>query len=93
MAPWDDVPATRIAIALTALAALIVAVTLVLRGGDEPPPPAVLAPGAGVPAQDPLAWTPERSDEYARRAADGWSHALYTRTADGLATEIGRAHV
>lgn len=83
--------ANRIAIALTALAALIVVVTLILRGGgDEPPPPAVLAPGAGIPDQDPLAWTPERSDEYAERAADGWAHALYTRTADGLPTGIAR---
>jgi len=85
------VRANRIAIALTALAALIVVVTLILRGGgDEPPPPAVLAPGAGIPDQDPLAWTPERSDEYAERAADGWAHALYTRTADGLPTGIAR---
>jgi hypothetical protein len=86
------VRANRIAIALTALAALIVVVTLILRGGDDepPPPPAVLSPGAGIPEQDPLAWTPERSDEYAERAADGWSHALYTRTADGLPTGIAR---
>lgn len=84
--------AHRIAIALTALAALIVAVTLLVRGGDDDPapPPPVLAPGAGVPERDPLAWTPERSGEYAARAAEGWAHALYTRTADGLATGVER---
>src|SRR4051794_9372342 len=83
----------RIAIALVVLAALIVSATLVvrlLRDHDAAPPPATLSPGAGMPDEDPLAWTQQRSDDYALRATEGWAHALYTKTADGLATAIQR---
>src|SRR3954447_15673975 len=83
----------RIAIALVVLAALIVGATLVvrlLREHDAAPPPATLSPGAGMPDEDPLAWTQQRSDDYALRATEGWAHALYTKTADGLATAIER---
>jgi len=83
----------RIAIALVVLAGLIVVAALVLRqvrdDGSEPTP-AIMSPGAGLPAEDPLAWTPERSDDYAERATQGWAHALYTKTADGLATGVAR---
>ena len=83
----------RIAIGLVVLAALIVSATLVVRqvgSGSAAPPPAILSPGAGLPDEDPLAWTAQRSDEYALRATDGWSWPLYTKTADGLATGIQR---
>lgn len=83
----------RIAIALVVLAALIVSATLVVRqvrDHGSTPPPATMSPGAGLPDEDPLAWTPQRSDDYAERATEGWAHALYTRTADGLATGIAR---
>jgi len=83
----------RIAIALVVLAALIVSATLVvrqIRDHGSSPAPATMSPGAGLPDEDPLAWTPERSDDYARRAREGWAHALYTKTADGLATGIAR---
>ncbi len=80
-----------VALTLVALAALIVAATLVLRDrADDPPAPATLAPGAGLPERDPLAWTPARSDDDAARAAQGWAHPLYAKTADGLATGIRR---
>lgn len=83
----------RIAIALVVVAALIVSATLVVRqvrNDGSPPPPATLSPGAGLPDEDPLAWTPERSDDYAERATQGWSHPLYVKTADGLATGVAR---
>jgi hypothetical protein len=83
----------RIAIALVVLAALIVSATLVVRqvrDHGSSPAPATMSPGAGLPDEDPLAWTQERSDDYAQRATEGWAHALYTKTADGLATGIAR---
>jgi hypothetical protein len=83
----------RIAIALVVLAALIVSATLVVRqvrDHGSSPPPATMAPGAGLPDEDTLAWTAQRSDDYAQRATQGWAHALYTRTADGLALGIKR---
>lgn len=75
--------APRIAIALLLAAALVVVATLVLRPGEDPPPP-VASAGAGLPEPDPLRWTPERSEEYAERAARGLAHPLYTLTADGV---------
>jgi hypothetical protein len=78
------VRSNRIALVLVALAAVIVAATLVLRGGGGPPAPAVVSPGAGQPGSDPLAWTPDRSGEFAARAAAGLAHPLYARTADGV---------
>jgi hypothetical protein len=83
----------RIAIALVVFAALIVSATLVVRqvrDHGSTPPPATMSPGAGLPDEDPLAWTAKRSDDYALRATDGWAHALYTKTADGLALAIKR---
>jgi hypothetical protein len=83
----------RIAIALVVLAALVVSATLVLRqvrDHGSTPPPATLSPGAGLPDEDPLAWTQARSGDYAARATAGWSWPLYTKTADGLATAIAR---
>lgn len=76
--------APRIAIALVVVAAIVVAAGLVLRGGEDPPPPPVTAATGGLPDPDPLRWTPERSDEYAARAAAGLAHPLYTLTADGV---------
>jgi transglycosylase-like protein with SLT domain len=71
----------RLALSLVVLAALIVGVTLLVRGGgDSGPPPAAVIPNAGLPDSDPLAWTPSRSEEYANRAAAGMAHVLYGRT-------------
>jgi len=49
-------------------------------------------PGAtrGEPVGDPFAWTPERSDDFARRAAAGTSHLLYTRSPGGAAASAER---
>jgi hypothetical protein len=82
----------RIAIALFLVAALVVGGTLVLRdhGPDDPPAPATLSPGAGLPASDPLAWTPARTDDDVARATQGNAHVLYAKTADGLATGVRR---
>src|SRR3954469_15247189 len=74
---------------LAAFAAAIVVVLVALRGGD--PAPALLphakAPGGG----DPLAWSPERSDDFARRAAAGLSHVLYVKSPGGLVASAERA--
>jgi len=83
----------RIALALVVLAALLVSAGLVLRqlrDHDAPPPPATMAPGAGLPDEDPLAWTPQRSADYAARATEGEAWPLYTKSADGLATAVAR---
>ncbi len=76
----------RIALALVGLAVVIAAAALVLGGADDrgaSATPAV-APDADVPERDPLVWTPERSAEYAERAAAGLAHPLYARTPDGI---------
>jgi hypothetical protein len=85
-------PPHRIAIALAAVAALIVGGTFLLRDhGSEPAPaPATLSPGAGLPASDPLAWTPALSADYVSRATQGNAHVLYAKTADGIATGVRR---
>ncbi|HEU4655887.1 MAG TPA: transglycosylase SLT domain-containing protein [Capillimicrobium sp.] len=76
--------APRLPLLLALAAAVLVVATLALRGGDGDPPPAVTAPSAGLPDRDPLAWTPERSGDYAARAAAGLAHPLYALTADGV---------
>ncbi len=83
----------RIIIVLLLLAALAASATIVLRqvrSHSPAPAPATLSPGAGLPDEDPLAWTPRRSEDYALRAAEGWSHPLYTKMADGLPLAIKR---
>jgi hypothetical protein len=73
---------------LAAFAGAIVVVLLALRGGD--PAPALL-PGAKQPrGGDPLAWSPERSDDFARRAAAGLSHVLYVKSPGGLVASAQR---
>jgi hypothetical protein len=74
------------------VAALIVGGTLALRDhdSDPAPAPATLSPGAGLPASDPLAWTPARTADYVSRATQGAAHVLYAKTADGIATGVRR---
>lgn len=82
----------RIALALLVVAALVVGGTLALRdhASAPAPAPATLAPGAGLPANDPLAWTAARSADYTSRATAGYAHVLYAKTADGIATGVRR---
>ena len=77
----------RLALAATAVALAVIAVT-VLRGG--PPPPALLPGAARPPAGDPLAWTPERSADDARRAVEGLAHVLYVKSPAGLVASAER---
>jgi hypothetical protein len=74
------------------VAALITGGTLALRNHDSQPAPApaTLSPGAGLPASDPLAWTPARTSDYVSRATQGYAHVLYAKTADGIATGVRR---
>jgi hypothetical protein len=80
---------TRLTLLVLLAAAIVAGAALVLRD-DADPRPAVPSATAGLPDTDPLAWTPERSDEYAERAADGLAHPLYTLTADGVALAAER---
>jgi hypothetical protein len=74
---------------IAAVAVAIVVVLLALRGGD--PPPALLPGAKGGKAADPLAWSPERSRDFARRAAEGLSHVLYVKSPGGLVASAQRA--
>src|SRR3954454_889792 len=73
---------------LAAFAVAIVLVLVALRGGD--PAPALLPGGKGARGGDPLAWSPERSDDFARRAAAGLSHVLYAKSPGGLVASAER---
>jgi hypothetical protein len=55
--------------------------------------PVVPAPPGVVdrrPLPDPYAWTPARSADFARRAAAGTSHVLYTQSPGGVALTAAR---
>ena len=79
----------RLALLAVAGAVAFVVGALVARSG--PPPPA-LAPGAAQPrgGADPLAWSPDRSDDYAARAADGLAHVLYAKSPGGMVASARR---
>jgi hypothetical protein len=74
-------------LALLAAAGVALVAVLVLRGGD--PPPALVDDPPSL-AADPLAWTPDRSDEYAERAADGLAHVLYQKSPGGIEASAAR---
>ena len=80
-------PRRLLPLGAAALVALVLA--LALRGGD-PPPALVDDPPSAALARDPLAWTPERSSEYAERARDGLSHVLYAKSPDGIVASTAR---
>src|SRR4051812_22237757 len=85
-----NLPCTAVArrlLALAAVAAATVAVVLALRGGGSPSP--ALLPGGGA-GGDPLAWTADRSHEYAQRAAAGLAHVLYAKSPGGLPASVAR---
>jgi hypothetical protein len=74
-------------LALLAAAGVALVAVLVLRDGD--PPPALVDDPPSL-AADPLAWTPDRSDEYAERAADGLAHVLYQKSPGGIEASAAR---
>src|SRR3954453_7303493 len=74
---------------LAAFAAAIVVVLVALRGGD--PAPALLPHAKAPRGADPLAWSPERSDDFSRRAAAGLAHVLYVKSPGGLVASAERA--
>jgi soluble lytic murein transglycosylase-like protein len=80
---------------LAAMVALAVAGTvLLLQHSDTPPRDLVLIPtppGTNGPAvADPYAFTPDRSDEFVRRATAGNAHLLYTLSPGGAAASAAR---
>src|SRR4051812_10665324 len=80
----------RLRLALVAgFAVGIVVLRIALRGG-RPAPPALL-PGT-KPARPgrPLAWSPGRSGDFARRAVAGLSHVLYAKSPGGLVASAER---
>lgn len=82
----------RVALVVVLLAACAVAAVLVLRGGDDAAA-GPLVPAAAdddAPVGDPFAWTAERSDALARRAAAGAAHVLYTRSPGGAVASAER---
>jgi hypothetical protein len=84
----------RVALVAVVLAACAV-LALVLRpiaDDDEPVPVIPTPPGAqqGSEVGDPFAWTPERSADLSRRAAEGTAHLLYTRSPGGVAVTAER---
>ncbi|HEY8638556.1 MAG TPA: transglycosylase SLT domain-containing protein [Solirubrobacteraceae bacterium] len=82
----------RLPVLLAGLAAAIVVVTLVASGGGGPsgPPPPALLHSTGLPAHDPLAWSPSRSADDARRATAGLSHVLYAKVPAGIVASAER---
>src|SRR5690349_24919048 len=84
----------RLALVAVVVVALAGAGILLARRDDQPAsvPVVPTPPGAthGKPVPDPLAWTPERSDNFARRAAAGTSHLLYERSPGGVALSAER---
>src|SRR5437867_8617825 len=85
----------RVRLALVALVVGVLAgVGIFLARRDEPAgvPVVPTPPGAthGKAVPDPLAWTPQRSDDFARRAAAGTSHLLYERSPGGVALSAER---
>ena len=84
-----------LALALVALTAAGAGVVLhSLLGEDEPPgtlvPGSGAAPGSGSDEVDPLAWTEERSDEFAAAAARGYAHPLFEHSPGGVAATARR---
>jgi hypothetical protein len=85
----------RLLLPLAGLVALAVAVAvLATRSSSGPPrvPVVPTPPGArhGKAVADPLAWTPARSADFARRAAAGTSHLLYVLSPGGAALSAER---
>src|SRR5262245_25902885 len=84
--PGGVVRARRSRLALVAGALIAcVAVAFLLRGGSKPDQgvPTVPAPKGSKPFADPFAWTPDRSDDFSRRASAGTAQILYDLSPGG----------
>jgi soluble lytic murein transglycosylase-like protein len=98
VAAWGSVPVLwRRLLALAVVAATVVLAVLGLRallGDDEPPPLLAPAsgepPGSGAAEVDPLAWSKDRSAEFARAAARGLAHPLYEHSPGGAVATAQR---
>jgi hypothetical protein len=55
-----------------------------------PTPPGASEEADADPVPDPFAWTPDRSAELTRRAADGTSHPLFTQSPGGAVVTAER---
>jgi hypothetical protein len=82
------VPARVRLIALAAAVLLGTVVAFVLLRGDDEPIPTV--PGVAREIPDPFAWAPEREGDFARRAARGAAHPLYTNSPGGAVASAER---
>lgn len=83
----------RVALVVVVFAACAVVVLLLRPGSDGEDAPVIpTPPGAerGEAVADPFAWTEERSDALAKRAAAGTSHVIYTRSPGGVAATAER---
>jgi hypothetical protein len=85
----------RLAIVAAALLLVVAAAAVVLfRDGGDPAanvPAVPTAPGTEAePVADPFAWSPERSEDFERRAAAGNSHLLYALSPGGAIVSAAR---
>ena len=83
----------RAALLLGVLLAAALGAAVLLRG-DAPAPGVPLVPAApgsnAAPVPDPFAYDPDDEPELVRRAAEGTSHPLYTRSPGGAAATAAR---
>jgi hypothetical protein len=77
----------RLAIALFAVAGIVALVVTQRGGGHDPLPP---AGSAAASDGDPFAYNPAAADDYARRAANGEAHVLYSRSPGGIVATAER---
>jgi Family of unknown function (DUF5715) len=83
-------------IGATALVLLVAAVAAVLARTDPPATVAVVPTPPGkagedvAPVADPFAWDPRRAQDFARRAAAGNSHLLYSLSPGGVVASAER---
>jgi hypothetical protein len=85
----------RLRIALIVAVLLTGGVLILLRDGSPENVPVVPTPpgaGRGEAVDDPFAWTPERSDDLARRAAVGTSPVLFERSPGGAVATAARVN-
>jgi soluble lytic murein transglycosylase-like protein len=85
----QPVRATLLTLAMVAAAAAIAALALALGLGEDDPPNVevgriVEAARSGAGADDPLAWSPSRSEQFAERATLGTSHVIYEKSPGGV---------
>ena len=76
--------------ALGALLAIVVAVVVLTRGGDDQPKRLVPGGGDASGAYDPLAYDSEREDELEQRAAAGFSDVVYEKSPGGIVATARR---